>query len=176
MKKIIWIFGQHGSGRSTLIKNILENNNNIREELGITADKIAVSSEQPKISLLQNIHDFINSDEEVLLIKGTVKDMEYIYYNNLKQVANNFPELEKELYLLEVEDLDLLYERLTNTEWFKSNLEENMERFPRNWLDIAVKYMNTTINNYTEYGYQVTEIDTTDGYSINKSAVKNRKN
>ena len=43
------------------------------------------------------------------------------YGNTLRDVAMLFPEIEKEIYLLEVKDMDLLYNRIVNKDWWKED-------------------------------------------------------
>ena len=191
MKKIIWVFGEAGSGRKTLIQNILNNNDNIREELGLTDQNITVAKEtiekhdrrimdthetlERNKELLNSIEQFANSDNDILLVKGQYSDLEHGYSSMQTKITKNHPELDKEFYLLEVKDLDLLYERMINQDWFKNNYKKNIERFPKSWISISVNHLKNEINEYEEQGYKVTEIDTTDGYIIENQEPKKRR-
>lgn len=182
MKKIIWVFGESGSGRKTLIENILNDKDNIKKELGLENENIMVAKEtiekhnkrimdtqertQRDKELLNSVEEFANSNNSILLVKGQYSDLEYNYDSVQNKISNNYPDIDKEFYLLEVKDLDLLYERMINQEWFKNSYEENIAKFPRSWISIAVKHLQNRMNECVEKGYQVTEIDTTDGYII----------
>ena len=48
MKKIVWIFGQPGSGRKTLVKNILNNNEEVKSLLNLTCSSILALDETIK--------------------------------------------------------------------------------------------------------------------------------
>lgn len=57
------------------------------------------------------------------------------------------PEIEKQIYLLEVKDMDLLYYRIQNKDWFKSNFEKYSSMFPREWIDDAVIGLHKLMKN-----------------------------
>ena len=135
MKKIIWIFGQHGSGKKTLAKNIIENNNGIRETLNINSDKIMYIDEQNDNRILYSgeiinrsnliskcVSNFLSTDNEILMIIGYPVDYISAYINSLKKLSIDYCDVEKEIFLLNVDDLNLLYERLVETGWFKSDI------------------------------------------------------
>ena len=63
--------------------------------------------------------------------------------------------------------LDVLYDRFKETEWFKKD-SNNLERFPKTWLEIAVNYARSALFSFDGEDYSVYEVDTTDGYVIKK--------
>ena len=48
-------------------------------------------------------------------------DLKDISENSLRSLDKTYPNIEKEIILLNIKDYDLLYERLKKTEWFVSN-------------------------------------------------------
>lgn len=190
MKKIIWIFGESATGKKTFIENIVNNSLDILDDLDLnnprkdvvrrTIDKNLssfndVSNEKNRHQIiLEEINNFINTDEyDVLLLKGQSNDMDDRYGNTLREVAMLFPEIEKEIYLLEVKDMDLLYNRIQNKDWFKVDFEKYSKMFPREWIDGAVIRHREQVYSYQDLGYNITEIDSTNGYKmIDKSKVR----
>jgi len=190
MKKIIWVFGESATGKKTFIESILNNyNSELKEILGLNNKKIvAVKRTIEKISTLKNestgktrhqeildaIKKFVcNSESEILLIKGQSKDMNDKYGNTLRETSLLYPELEKEIYLLEVKDIDLLYNRIVNKEWYKLDIETYSKKYPRECWDNKVIEHRESVYSYTDLGYKITEIDSTNGYKIyNRSKVK----
>jgi len=191
MKKIIWVFGESATGKKTFIENILNKSNvELLSDLNLVEDKINVvqrtinkniSSFDDKENeksrhqqIIENISNFINnSDDTVLLIKGQSNDMDNRYGNTLREVAMLFPEIEKEIYLLEVKDMDLLYNRIQNKDWFKVDFENYSKMFPREWIDGAVIRHREQVYSYQDLGYNITEIDSTNGYKmIDKNKVR----
>ena len=192
MKKIIYIFGEAGTGKKTLIENILINKENIREQLGIETDKITVVRDTIEIfnsgrfeeeneiekrnrSILKGISKFIQDENEILLIKGNIRDLEEHYKSIIKTIENESKEVEKEIYFLEVKDQEQLYERIINEDWFVKELNKNIYRYPKPWLDISTRHIkNRTYELAEELGYKITEIDTTDGYTVKKEDYTNK--
>lgn len=191
MKKIIWVFGESATGKKTFIENILNKSNaELLSDLNLVEEKINVvqrtinknvSSFDDKENeksrhqqIIDNISNFINnSDDTVLLIKGQSNDMDDRYGNTLREVAILFPEIEKEIYLLEVKDMDLLYNRIQNKDWFKVDFEKYSKIFPREWIDGAVIRHREQVYSYQDLGYNITDIDSTNGYKmIDKSKVR----
>lgn len=190
MKKIIWIFGESATGKKTFIENILNNNLDILEDLDLNNKRIDVvrrtidkniSSFNDVLNeksrhqiILEEINDFIKKDlYDVLLLKGQSNDMDERYGNTLKEVGMLYPEIEKEIYLLEVKDMDLLYNRIQNKDWFKIDFEKYSKMFPREWIDNAVIRHREQVYSYQYLGYNIIDIDSTNGYKmIDKSKVR----
>lgn len=184
MKKIIWIFGESATGKKTFIENVINNTNpDLLLKLGLdnknidivkrtvsknTASFNDVSSEKTRHEqILIDIKNFINNGEkEILLLKGQSNDMDDRYGNTLKTVALLYPEIEKEIYLLEVSDMDLLYSRIINKDWFKKDKESYQNLFPREWIDNAVPKHREQVYSYMNLGYKITDIDSTNGYKL----------
>ncbi|MBQ8380021.1 MAG: hypothetical protein IJX34_04305 [Clostridia bacterium] len=189
MKKIIWVFGESATGKKTFIEKVINNSLEISDDLGLSNKRVDVVKEtmgdkapsndmlfnekrRYKI-LLEDIKSFLENDNyDVLLLKGQCNDMNDKFGNTLKEVAMLYPQINKEIYFLEVSDLDLLYNRITNKIWFKANPEENSKKFPREWLDDGVKRHKEKVYSYMKFGYKITDIDSTNGYKISK---KNEK-
>jgi hypothetical protein len=183
MKKIVWIFGQPGSGRKTLVKNILNNNEEVKSLLNLTYSSVLAlddtnnktfnSYEFRNIELrreyiLEAISKFVDSTTELLVVYGEFNDFSDSKFDLLKQIAEDYPDLDKEILFLNPSDIDIYHKRLKNTEWFKSNEKENLFRFPKDWLRFSTNYMKENLYEYKKVGYKITEIDTLDGYKINK--------
>ena len=183
MKKIVWVFGQPGSGRKTLVKNILNNNEEVKSLLNLTCSSILALDENinknynsyefrtielRKEYILEAISKFIDSTTELLIIYGEFTDFSDIKCSLLSDVAKEYPDLDKEILFLNPSDIEIYHNRLKNTEWFKSNEKENLYRFSKDWLKFATKYYKDYLSGYDKLGYKYTEVDTTEGYKIDK--------
>lgn len=184
MKKIIWLFGQPGAGRKTFANNIMNNTGDINETLGIDGEKISFVNlpygkekamsdyrffTMRKDTIYKNISDFANSDNDVIIINGEYVDYENKNNSILNTIAIDFSDIEKQIIILSSSDLDVAYERMKKTEWFKSDYEKNINKFPKEWLAFAVKYMKDSLYNFEGIGYKVYEIDTVNGYLISNN-------
>ena len=179
MKKIIWIFGKPGSGRKTLINNIKNDSHDAKKILGIENTKIEIvayeyqekgyfdfgQKNKRNEQLINHITEFLNNDNEVLIIKGDFVDMED-KNNGIIGSLSMYPLIEKEIVFLNPNNLEDLYKRLKETSWFKSDEKENSKRFPIEWLTVSVNYMRNQLFEFTKKGYKVYEIDTTNGYAL----------
>lgn len=189
MKKIIWIFGESATGKKTFIENIMNNSLDILDDLDLsnkridivekTIEKYVLSHDIVSIeksrrqAILEDIKSFVENDNyDVLLLKGQSNDMNERFGNTLKEAAVLYPEIDKEIYLLEVSDMDLLYSRVVNKEWFLVNQQECSKMFPREWLDNAVVKHRGKVYSYIEFGYKITDIDSTNGYKLVNGKVK----
>ena len=189
MKKIIWIFGESATGKKTFIEKIINNSLEILDDLNLSnkrinvvektmennaaSSDIIIHEETRRQLILEDVKKFVENDNyDILLLKGQCNDMNERFGNTLKEAALLYPELDKEIYLLEVSDMDLLYDRVVNKVWFKANEEENSKRFPREWIDNAVAKHRKKVYSYAELGYKITDIDSTNGYKLSDSKVK----
>jgi hypothetical protein len=183
MKKIVLLFGQPGSGRKTLVKNILNNNEEVKSLLNLTYSSVLAlddtnnktfnSYEFRNIELrreyiLEAISKFVDSTTELLVVYGEFNDFSDSKFDLLKHIAEDYPNLDKEILFLNPSDIDIYHKRLKNTEWFKSNEKENLFRFPKDWLRFSTDYMKHNLYEYKKIGYKFIEVDTLDGYKINK--------
>ena len=190
MKKVIWVFGESATGKKTLIEKLLSNNSTIKNELNLQNKKIDVvkttieetnesfddkNSELIRNSkILNDIENFMKSDFDILLLKGQVNDMDNRYGNTLKTFAEKYPNLAKEILLLEVEDLDLLYNRIINKSWFKEDEERYSKMFPRSWIDKAVIKHRKQVESYKIYGFNIITIDSTNDFSIKQHEMEKK--
>lgn len=189
MKRIVWIFGESATGKKTFIEGVINNSLDILEELDlkdkridfvkrtIVKDTSSFNDKKKELTrhevILKEINNFINSNYDVLLLKGQSNDMDIRYGNTLEKAALLYPEIDKEIFLLEVKDMNLLYNRIINKEWFKDNYEKYSKLFPREWIDNAVIRHKEQVYKYIDLGYKITEIDSTNGYKLsNKSKVR----
>lgn len=92
--------------------------------------------------------------------------MDEKYGNSLKEFALNFPELDKEIYLLEVDNLDLHFERFTNKDWFKEDRTRYEKMFTKEWLPNAVSRHREIVYSFQKYGFSILDIDSTEGFVI----------
>lgn len=186
MKKIIWIFGESATGKKTLIENLMNNpNSEFAIQLGLENEKLSVvektvfnnlssfddmNNEKVRhTQIVESIKNFIcEENNSILLIKGQSNDMDERYGNTLKITALMYPETEKEILLLDVQDHDILYTRIVNKDWFLADKEKYSKMFPREWLDNSVEKHKNTVYSYKSLGYKITEIDSTNGYEIVK--------
>lgn len=186
MKKIIWVFGESATGKKTLIERLVnEPNCEISCALNLNNEKIKVleatiannvssfndeENEQIRhMTIMKEIKNFMEQDNQsILLIKGQSNDMDERYGNTLKQFALLYPEIEKEILLLEVKDLDILYERIMNKDWFLADKERYLKMFPRTWVDSAVQKHRQLVYSYESLGFNIKEIDTTNDYELVK--------
>lgn len=180
MKSVIWVFGESATGKSTLINAILNNVNNIRSYLGLDNEKIDIVREtissnlsafddknnekSRKEEIMEKIKDFLQSDSTILLIKGQSNDMNDIYGNTLKEFAFKYPNLTKEIYLLEIDDLDLHYDRFINKDWFQADKERYEKIFTKEWLPSAIAKHREIVYSFEQYGFTIVNIDSSNGF------------
>ena len=189
MKKIIWVFGLPGSGKSELLRDVKEDKNNIRDILNIDSDDISYidishdfsnltydynESEKRSKLMVKRVTEAVDSNSKYLIISGQFIDLKDVTENTLRSIEKTFPNIEKDIVFLNPSNLDVLYERLKNTDWFKSNYESNLNRFPRAWLDVSVKYLSDKVYSNEDNGYKIIEIDTTEGYNISSNKINRR--
>ena len=188
MKKIIFVFGLPGAGKNDFINDIINNTNNIRETFNISnalkvCDDIRLHGSSIDtfadrtnryVAIKEDIDELLESDDEVLLIFGHMHDLEESENAIIKRIVANYPCLEKDIYLLDIPDHNLLYERLVNTDWFKSDIKNNQERFPKAWLDVADNHLRKQVEKQKEYGFNVIEVDATDGFVIREENIKTK--
>lgn len=187
MKKVMWVFGKPGAGRKTLIKNILEDRLDVREPLEIqyasvvyscipdNSDSLAHdhSDEVRRVnSILEQVNNFNSDDNDVLLLNGEYSDYKNFDNSIINGISDQYKELKQELLLLSPEDLDVLYERLINTEWYLSKVPEQQRKYPREWLTFSVDYLRRGLQRFNDAGYTLYDIDTTDGYSFTRKLGK----
>lgn len=186
MKKIIWIFGESATGKKTLIEYLMNNpNSEFAIQLGLGNERLSVvertvsnnlssfddmnNEKNRHAQIIDSIKNFICGENySILLIKGQSNDMDERYGNTLKISALMYPEIEKEILLLDVQDHDALYTRIVNKDWFQTDKERYSKMFPREWLDKSVEKHKNTVYSYESLGYRITEIDSTNGYEIVK--------
>lgn len=185
-KKIIWVFGESGTGKKTLIENILSNKDNVRNLFDLNNYNIKAVLEtilsfeeeitqkiDRKKAILKGIDSFLSDTNDILLIKGQIDDLEYEENNSNKQ--NTFlesikqcPNIEKEIYLLEIPNTDILYDRMTHKDWWQSNPEYYANWLPRSKWDTKTEEQRNKLLPFLKYGIDLKVIDTTDGYKIEK--------
>ena len=182
MKKIMWLFGQPGSGRKTLINNLLVGNQDIIKQLGIDSTDIVYGeipyvrssfdselfNDKRRYKVLSSINSFSRADNDVLLLNGEFDDYCDIDNNVFDIIRYEHTNITQELLLLSTSDINLLYERLQATDWFQSKYDEHNRRFTMDWLRFASSYLKEKLLKYNEKGYTLYEIDTTDGYEVTK--------
>lgn len=186
MKKVIWIFGESATGKKTLIEYLMNNpNSDFAIQLGLENEKLSIvegtisnnlssyddmNNERLRHEqIIESIKSFVGEENNsILLIKGQSNDMDERYGNTLKISALMYPEIEKEILLLDVQDHNVLYARIVNKDWFQADKEKYSEMFPREWLDKSVEKHKSTVYSYKSLGYKITEIDSTNGYEIVK--------
>ena len=168
---------------------MLNDNSSSRSELGLQNKKIDVlnltieetneSFDDKNSEIIRNnkilseIENFTKSDSDVLLIKGQANDMDDRYGNTLRIFAERFPQLDKEILLLEVENLDLLYNRIINKSWFKEDEERYSKMFPRSWIDKAVVKHRKKVESYKDLGFEIINIDSTNDFIIKEKGIIN---
>ena len=191
MKKIIWVFGESATGKKTLINYLMKQpNSELSINLGLENETINLvditisqnltsfddneNEKRRHVQILESINKF-NRDENgtVLLIKGQSNDMDERYGNTLKASSILFPDIMKEILLLEVHDLDILYERFIQKDWFLEDKIRYSQLFPREWLDGAVKKHREKVYSYQSLGFEITEIDSTYEFKIHNQKKQN---
>ncbi len=191
MKKVVWLFGQSGSGRRTLVNNVIHDNKEAKKALDLDYDNIDfvmlpyktiyafenhVSLINRKATILSSIEEFSKSNKDVLLIFGEFVDFIKIEVSLLHEAIDNNPDLDNQIFFLNPSDMHVLHERLKAQDWYKENEKENSYRFQFAWLEVAVSYMRDSLNKYKDLGYKVYEVDTLDGYKIDKPKTLELKN
>lgn len=184
MKKIIWVFGESATGKKTFIENILSNKNNIRNNFKLNNIKITalkrtiLTSEEDKKetisrhdAIISGIQDFLNSNYDLLLIKGQTNDMEFELkdinkQNTLMKSIDMFSNIEQEIILLEIPDNDLSYYRMTQKDWWQEDPEKYKKMIPRKKWDALVVKHKDKVFSFKKYVSNIYEIDTTKGYKL----------
>lgn len=189
MKKVIWLFGQPGAGKKTLIKNISNNLNDTRKIFDMENKKISyidipfdrnkliydsIDIYRRKDNIHESVSNFMNDDNDILILSGQTIDYNDKENDNIEYICSRFPNIEKEIIFLNPSDSNVLYERLKETDWFKSNYKVNLGKYPKIWLDFAIDHTRKYLFNYEKMGYKVYEVDTLDGYTI-KDAENSKK-
>lgn len=180
MKKVLFAFGQPGAGYEKFREDV-NNKSDELSELELNDKKVSFLElpydrevydisyygiEKRSNILIKKIDKFINEDSnDLLIIKGEHED----YYDEeecvIKKLTELFPSIEKEVLFLNPSDVDLLYERMQETDWYK-NLGDKKYKYSYHWLTFAVEYMRKKVFECKDYGYEVHEVDTTNGYKI----------
>ena len=102
MKKIIIIYGEPGVGKNILVKNIMNNTDNIRDLLNINTENISVlfgldgvyryeTKDTRSISVIKGMKEFKNSNYELLLVYGDIKDFSNKFDSTLIRINKEFP-------------------------------------------------------------------------------------
>lgn len=108
----------------------------------------------------------------MLLIKGQRSDIDIEQGNTLNYFMERFPNMERVIFLLDVFDLELLYQRIVHKDWWQENPQKYEKLFPREWLNHSVKDHEEMVLSYEKYGFRITRIDTTNGYLVMKEERK----
>lgn len=184
-KRVIWFFGESATGKGTLIKNILKNQDNVQEMLDLYGLKIDVVNRTIMSNLstfddtnneitrrkiiLEKLAEFSINDRNVLLIKGQANDMDERFGNTLHTAKEKFPDLEQEIWLLEVPDLNLHYERLLGKDWYCANKDKyEAMGWDKNWLARKVLEHRQKVLEYGKEGFEIKIIDSTKEYKVVK--------
>ena len=186
MKKILFLFGQPGSGRKTFIYNVINQDKIVQDSLGIRYRSVSVldlpydregfmsdyrALEKRHDCILRCIEDYLKNDNQLLIVYGEHADYYDFNKSILRIICEEYPNLEKEAYFLHPDDSILGYERLVNTEWYKKD-DSNKYKYQYEWYTLVMRYMKECLLKYEECGFKLTEIDTTDGYKVINSDVK----
>lgn len=184
-KKVIWVFGESATGKGTIIEKILNDENNIRKFFNLGEQRIDVIDKTIQTNLsafddgdnevkrrqtiLNSISSFLTNEDNILLIKGQSNDMDERYGNTLHTSTELFPNLQREIWLLEVSNIDMHYKRLTNKEWYLTNKEKYEQMgWDKKWLARKVLEHRQKVLNYASDGFQIQIIDSTNEYKIMK--------
>lgn len=184
-KRVIWCFGESATGKETLIKNILKNQDNIQEIFGLDGLKIDVIDRTIMSNLsafddknneimrqkviLEKLTEFSENACNILLIKGQTNDMDDRFGNTLHTAKEMFLNLEQEIWLLEVSDLDLHYERLLGKDWYCANKDKyEAMGWDKNWLARKVLEHRQKVLKCAKEGFEIKLIDSTKEYKIMK--------
>ncbi len=180
MKKIVWLFGQPGAGRSTIVRE-LYSNGEVNEALDLKDQSICYADipydrnslytdfntlKDRRRDVMVNAELFSQDNYEVLLLRGEFPDYSDAPESTINRIMEVYPEIKQEILLLCPSDLNILLTRMRNTEWFQKNLEQNLRKYPMEWLTFAVKYMREYLTRFEQYGCTLYDVDTTDGYYI----------
>lgn len=113
--------------------------------------------------IMYDIENFLNSDSEILLIKGQVNDLNVrrgnIIGNFLDRYANR-TDLEIEVYILQVTDKEVLKNRIESKPWFKEF--ESQEEKDRLLSEIPMKqekHKNDVISCFSSYSIPISIIE-----------------
>ncbi len=117
--------------------------------------------------IMYDIEKFLNSDSDVLLIKGQVNDINVNRGNIigcfLDKYANR-DDLEVEVYILQVTDKDVLKHRIESKSWFKEFInQDEKDRLLREIPMKQDKHKNDVIDYFSNTGSLIRIIESLDG-------------
>ena len=181
LKKIIWVFGQPGSGRTTFNNKVLNKSKDISmiidssmnkcdlinypydRDVTLFDDELLISRQE---EIYQRVKKFENDDYDALIINGEFTDFCGKHGDILDMIGNDYPNIDKEI----------LFQRFIQKPWFKKNEEKNRLRYPYSWLLFSSEVFINHLEKFEELGYTFYEIDTTDGYEVKeKNGIKLEK-
>lgn len=113
--------------------------------------------------IMHDVDEFINSDSDVLLIKGQINDMN-IKRGNIINIFldkySNRSDIQIEVYLLQVTDKELLRSRIESKPWFKEfGNEEEQERLLNEIPLKQEKHKEEVINCFSKYNVKISIIE-----------------
>ena len=141
--------------------NDVVDNNNYDDSL-MEEDNLYFSKEKALLrrkGIMYDTEEFINSDSDILLIKGQVNDMNIRRGNTIGNFLNKFmnrDDIEIEVYILQVTDDNELRRRIETKPWFKEMTnEEEKERLLSEIPLKQEKHRNDVINVFSNYNVKV---------------------
>ena len=102
MKKILFLFGQPGSGRKTFIYNVINQDKIVQDSLGIRYRSVSVldlpydreglmsdyrALEKRHDCILRCIEDYLKNDNQLLIVYGEHADYYDFIKNNLRRIS-----------------------------------------------------------------------------------------
>ena len=113
--------------------------------------------------IMYDIENFLNSDSDVLLIKGQVNDMNIKRGNIIGVFLDRYVnrnDLEIEVYILQVTDKDILKNRIESKPWFKEfTQQEEKDRLLSEIPMKQEKHKNDVINCFSSYSIPISLIE-----------------
>ena len=158
--------------------NIVDTNNyddSLMEEEGLYFNKEKELLRRKGI--IYDTEEFINSDSDILLIKGQVNDMNIRRGNTIGNFLNKFmnrDDIEIEVYILQVTDDNELRRRIETKPWFKEMTnEEEKERLLSEIPLKQEKHRNDVINVFSNYNVKVILVESlNNSYRLEESKEK----
>ena len=122
--------------------------------------------------------NFINSDNDILLIKGQINDLNIKRGNIIGNYLNKyyeFDDLEIEVFILQVSDKEELIKRIQTKTWFKKMNDEKEKEGLLNKIPLKIdEHRKEVINAFSDYNIPIYVIESSNN-SYRKEGVINGK-
>ena len=143
--------------------------NNIYDDSLMDEDNIYFSRDRAKRRrsyIMSDVENFINSDNDILLIKGQINDLRVNRGNTvdyfLKKYGNN-SDIQIEVIILKVEDVNELRKRIQSKSWFRKMNDETEKNKLLETIPFKQQvHIDEVINSFKNYNIELLIYDSLD--------------